>query len=161
MREASNILHLDTLTDVECWYKQLTWFASSRDLPFIACHLAEFSKAENVRLTSLANQHRRNCACSLSGFLMTLTLIALATAFFVRGGRWSDLTWGHGGVLVSAMLVATLCGKAVGFFWSRSRLRRLARQVVRDVQSAQQTTNSTKFMRTDAVNQFATILQQE
>ncbi|MDQ3582459.1 MAG: hypothetical protein M3495_13020 [Pseudomonadota bacterium] len=124
-----NTLVIRNLASLHLWRQRLLIIIQSRNLPAVQFQFQEFSSEQNQRFSALANTFQKACGCASSGFLMSVTVVAIVVSYFVSGSHLSDITLPHLVSFVGIAALAALSGKVLGLFWARWRVLRLSTSI--------------------------------
>ncbi len=135
-----NTLVIGDSASLQLWRQQLPNVMRRRNLPAVQFELQEFSWEQNQSFSALASIFQKACGCASSGFLMSVTVVAMVVSYFVSGNHLSNINLPNVLSFVGITVLAALSGKLLGLFWARWRLLRLAARMHDTIVRANQQT---------------------
>lgn len=117
---------IDDLASLELWRRQVHSMVSSHNLPAAQFQLQDLSREQNQQFSALAGRFQRACGCSSGAVFMVVGVVAMLVNFFTSADGLSDIGLTGALSFVGVAVLAALTGKALGLFWARCRLTRLA-----------------------------------
>ena len=123
------VFQVRDLEMLQAWSRRLWTTVLPHRLPRVRFELSMFPDEVNESISALANGWRDACGCASGGFFMTISVVSSIWFYFSSGGRFTDLSLQHVGVLVGVFVLATAVGKALGLIWARFRLLQQARRL--------------------------------
>ena len=129
---------IDDLPSLDLWVRQVHSMVSSRHLPAVQFRVQGISGEQNQEFSALSSRFQTACGCSSGAVFMSFSVVAMLANFFTSGNTLSDIGLTDALSFVGIAVLAALTGKALGLFWARCRLMRLATSVRELVLSAPQ-----------------------
>ncbi len=130
---ADNTILICDLVTLRKWKKQLHSITLTYDLPDVWFQFSEFSDLQNRSMSTLANNYKMECGCTVGSYIMSITVIAIIVSFFISGGRLSNIHLTHIFHFVAITILGALFGKILGLLWARWQLLRLAINISRNI----------------------------
>jgi len=113
---------IDNPTVFREWVKSQRRFRFQNETSLYSFKLAEFTEAENTRISKKVNEYTNACGCKSGSLLMNVVFALTVTCYFILGGKFSSITLNDILWCAGITLSAAFTGKVAGLLQARWNL---------------------------------------